>query len=457
MSGGSDAELTGTTGQNLLALFVVVVMAAVGGILVQIMLKGINFTSGKVGPVNIKPLLTKVQIPPLVGMIVFGCLARNYLCSAYMDHYPEIYASWIRSICLSVILLRGGMELDFTGKGLLVVLLTLVPQNAEAIGAALATRWIFSMPWPLCFGMGYTLGAVSPAVLVPSCMILHKNDYGVKKGIPTSLIAAASFDDIIAISIFSIFMTIALTEAPGGEDEEGKNIWFELGYVIIQIVVGLILAFAVGFAMKIFNRWSPEKTKWPKFFVTVFFAIAAPIVAELVHFPESKFIFIIFYGYTCYRVWGEDKPEHELALFWMFCQPFLFGTVGAAVLFSNIEPSLIGKSFGVIVIGVAARWIFTFLAGCGKKFNNKERAFMAFAWIPKATVQAALGGVCLAEAKKRNIPLYEDYGVKILTTAVFAICLTAPLGAIMINTLGTKWLEYDGNDPKELAKQRKTS
>ena len=77
---------------------------------------------------------------------------------------------------------------------------------------------------------------------------------------------------------------------------------------------------------------------------------------------------------------------------------------------------------------------------------------MAFAWIPKATVQAALGGLALKEASARNLPEYEVYGQAMLTTAVFAVVLTAPLGAIMINTLGEKWLEYDGDDPVELAK-----
>ena len=129
--------------------------------------------------------------------------------------------------------MRGGMELDFKGKGLTVVLLTLCPQNAEAFCAALACRWIFSMPWPLCFAQGFTLGAVSPAVLVPSCMILHNKDYGVVKGIPTTLIAASSFDDIIAISVFSIFLTISFNQAPGGIDEGGKNIWLELGMVFV--------------------------------------------------------------------------------------------------------------------------------------------------------------------------------------------------------------------------------
>ena len=306
--------------------------------------------------------------------------------------------------------MRGGMELDFKGKGLTVVLLTLCPQNAEAACAALACRWIFSMPWPLCFAQGFTLAAVSPAVLVPSCMILHNKDYGVIKGIPTTLIAAASFDDIIAISVFSIFLTISFNQAPGGEDEGGKNIWAELGLVFLQIFIGLVLAFSLGWLMKFFNNCSPKKTLWPKFFLTLFLAVAAPFAADLSGFPESKFIFIIFYGFMCFNYWKEDKPEHELAIFWMFCQPFLFGTVGAAVLFSKIEGSMILKGLAVIIIGVSARWIATFCVAFEKKYTNKERAFMAFAWIPKATVQAALGGLTLAKAEERNLPEYIEYG-----------------------------------------------
>ena len=155
-------------------------------------------------------------------------------------------------------------------------------------------------------------------------MILHNKDYGVIKGIPTTLIAASSFDDIIAISVFSIFLTIAFTEAPGGEasieaadgeatelpdgtelpeaeEEEKKNIWLELGLVGIQIVTGLVLAFVLGWLMKFFNNCNPRKTKWPKFFTVLALAIAAPIASDLSHFPESKFIFVIFFGFMCYR------------------------------------------------------------------------------------------------------------------------------------------------------------
>ena len=121
-------------------------------------------------------------------------------------------------------------------------------------------------------------------------------------------------------------------------------------------------------------------------------------MCNLASVPEAKYIFIIFYGYQCYQQWGENKPEKELAIFWMFCQPFLFGTVGAAVQFSVISPSVIGWGVIVIMLGVTFRWLGTILAAFESKYTCKERMFMAFAWIPKATVQAALGAMTLAEA-----------------------------------------------------------
>jgi solute carrier family 9B (sodium/hydrogen exchanger), member 1/2 len=397
LSGGHAVavEQSGTFAQQMVALGFVVLFATFGGIVVQILMKGLTFQTGKVGPVKIPNVTDKVAIPPLVGMIIMGCICRNFFCTDYMMHYPEATAGRLRSVCLSIILLRGGMELDFTGKGLTVVLLTLCPQVCEALMSGIATYFIFGMPWPLCVCMGFCLGAVSPAVLVPSLMILQKNGYGVKKGIPTTLIAASSFDDIIAITVFGVFLTVAINEAPGGIAEESDSVWFELAFVGLQVIVGLAVGLSVGYMMKCFVGCPSDRTKWPKFFLTLAMAIATPVVCEMTGFIESKFICIIFFGFMCYRVWGEDKPEHELGIFWMFVQPVLFGSVGAAVLFEKLEPSLMLQSLACITIGVTSRWLATFMATCEKKYNYKERAFMAFAWIPKATVQAALGGQLL--------------------------------------------------------------
>ena len=155
------------------------------------------------------------------------------------------------------------------------------------------------MPWSLCLAQGYTLGAVSPAVLVPSMMILHNNGYGVKKGIPTTLIAASSFDDIIAITIFAVFLTISLNTANGGADE-GGSIWIEVGLNIVQILGGFLAGMIIGYSMRVFKKCDPKKTISYKFVLTLTIAIATPFICNFGGFPEAKYVFIIFYGYQCF-------------------------------------------------------------------------------------------------------------------------------------------------------------
>jgi len=230
MASGPAVEQTGEWYQQMFALIMVIFFASLGGMIMQALTYGFELKSGKINW-GMGACSQKVQVPPLVGMIICGCLARNFLCEGYMQHYPVALASWIRLVCLSIILLRGGLELDFEGKGLTMVLLTLFPQIFEATAAAIATNLILGWPWAICFAHGFTLGAVSPAVVVPSMMILHKNGYGIDKGIPTTTIAASSFDDIIAITAFGVFLTVGFNEAPGGiasEENGGDSVGFEV-------------------------------------------------------------------------------------------------------------------------------------------------------------------------------------------------------------------------------------
>jgi len=144
---------------------------------VQVIMKGLHIKTGSIDWF-IPKVCDAVAVPPLVGMIIAGCLARNYLCKSYMDHYPEELSSWCRLICLSIILLRGGLELDFTGKGLTMVLLTLLPQCFEAAGVAVASRFIFGFPWMLCFSHGFTLApnASETNALIDDVAMTNKQD-----------------------------------------------------------------------------------------------------------------------------------------------------------------------------------------------------------------------------------------------------------------------------------------
>ena len=115
-------------------------------------------------------------------------------------------------------------------------------------------------------------------------------------------------------------------------------------------------------------------------------AVITPYVCFVIGFQESKYIFIIFYGYVCFKVWEENKPDKELGVFWQFCQPFLFGSIGASIVFNDLGAHIIGKSLLIIFVGLIFRWFATFFATAGGKYTSKERMFMAYAWMPKATV-----------------------------------------------------------------------
>lgn len=168
---------------DVISYLIVVAFAAVGGILVSF-LAGYHFHGLLCIPhFQIKPLITKVKFPPLLGMLIFGCLIRNIL-GFESRHYHETWAAKIRGICLTLILVRGGMVVNFKGKGLHVFLLTVIPNTVEAFLGMLVGYTLFNMPFYVAYSLGYTLSCISPSVVVPCLVNLIDRGYGKDKGIP---------------------------------------------------------------------------------------------------------------------------------------------------------------------------------------------------------------------------------------------------------------------------------
>ena len=178
------------------------------------------------------------------------------------------------------------------------------------------------MPWTLCIALGFCLGAVSPAVLVPSVMILHKADYGTKKGIPTTMIAASSFDDIAAITVFGIMASLAYENVGAGESKvsgikgdgeghsESKSIPETIGRNILEIVSGFLFGMILGWLTGLIFNNAPlndKKMIYVKLTFMVCLACFTPILAHLTEFPEGKYISIIFFGYSCNCFWKTNK------------------------------------------------------------------------------------------------------------------------------------------------------
>jgi NhaP-type Na+/H+ or K+/H+ antiporter len=181
-------------------------------------------------------------------------------------------------------------------------------------------KLIFDMPWLLCIALGFCLAAVSPAVLVPSVMILQKGNFGTKKGIPMCLIAASSFDDIIAITVFGVMVTLAFENVNAGKSdlsgitpEENPTIVETIARNFLEIGSGLAYGFLIGFAMIFFNyiKIDDKKKVWMKAGFMVMLAIISPILAHITEFPEAKYIGIIFFGYACNCAWMTNRQREQ--------------------------------------------------------------------------------------------------------------------------------------------------
>lgn len=124
------------------------------------------------------------------------------------------------------------------------------------------------------------------------------------------------------------------------------------------------------------------------------------MAAKLSGFDNARYICALVFGYVLYRIWGEDgRPNDQLYYFFMIIEPFLFGCIGAQLLFSKIKVATVWKAVIIILVGVSIRAITAFTVSTGKKYTLKERIFIAICWIPKATVQATVSGQFLAQAK----------------------------------------------------------
>jgi Kef-type K+ transport system membrane component KefB len=160
----------------------------------------------------IAPLLNKVKIPSVIAMIFMGCIARNFFGKP-VEAYNNEWAQWLRSCCLAILLTRGGLQVSFSGKGIIVVFLSFVPQLFEATTLALMGLWAFKFPIEVSFTFGFTIATVGSAIVVPSLMKWNEQGYGVAKGIAPSLIAACTFDNIICLIMFGVCKTVTFEHA----------------------------------------------------------------------------------------------------------------------------------------------------------------------------------------------------------------------------------------------------
>lgn len=381
-------------------------------------------------------LFSKIKLPAILGMMIFGIAVGEFVRDIAPDVFWEL-APLLRSTALIIILLRAGLGIKraaLAKSGITAVMLAFIPCTLEGF----ALTGIFYYFWGFDFftaGLtGFMVSAVSPAVVVPSMLNLMEQGYGKAREVPTTILAGASVDDVIAITLFTVFLNLA----SGSHTTEDIHI----GRILISIPLSIIGAIAIGVIIGFlltayFRKYFKHIRATEKFMILLAVSVMFVEIGTSLHLAALLGIMTI----GLVLVEKADHIANELAKklskAWVIAEIILFVLIGVLV---NIQVAMSVGLMGVATIfaGLIARSIGVVISMTGSAFNRNERLFCIIAYIPKATVQAALGSVPLA--------LGLAHGQTILSLAVLAILITAPMGLLSIRLLGPRLLGTQFNE-----------
>uniref|UniRef100_H2Z5K9 Cation/H+ exchanger transmembrane domain-containing protein n=1 Tax=Ciona savignyi TaxID=51511 RepID=H2Z5K9_CIOSA len=381
-------------------------------------------------------------------MLLAGFVLRNIPgTDAVITAIQSSWSSTLRSLALTIILVKAGLELDASllkkMKGV-CIRLTAIPCLVEAVTCAIAAHLLLNFPWEWGFLLGFVLGAVTPAVIVPSLLELQDKGFGVEKGIPTLVIAASSFDDVLAISGFSVVLGITFSTGTGVMTLMVFRGPLEMaGGILIGIILGVFLWFIPSPKQKHVAR--------TRSMLVLGFGVLALFGSRAASFPGAGALAAIVTPFVAALRWKSDKEpiSRFVGSFWTVFEPIMFGLIGAEIAIEKMDGKAVAMGIAVLLICLLFRTLATFGAVSFAGLNVKEKLFVCFSWIPKATVQAAIGPVALDTAKKAGASEYFiNIAEQVLTVAVLSILITAPLGAAAIGLSGPKLLDRteEGHD-----------
>lgn len=390
----------------------------------------------------ISHVFEKIKIPKLVGIIFLGILIGPYTKEIFInngvmikngfianhvfitDYIMEI-SSDLKNIALIIILLRAGLSIskDILKKiGNNAIKLSVIPGVIEGIFVMILTFFIFKISLYEAGMLGFILGAVSPAVIVPLMIELKNRDYGKKNELPTLILTGASLDDIVAITIFTVFLNLSI-----GSDTE---LYMQIINIPIKIIIGIIIGVVIGkFYCGFFKKLRGIRdTK--KMIILIIIAI---LLCELEKYiPIASYIAIMIIGFVIKNSYNElaNRLESKLNKVWILAEIMLFLLVGASINLNSINGYLLLGAC-IIIFGLIGRGIGVLISLYNSNLNREEKLFCIVSYIPKATVQAAMCTIPLAMGAKN--------GEIIIGIAVLSILITAPLGAIGIRFISKKY------------------
>jgi len=381
-------------------------------------------------------ICSRLKLPRIIGMLVTGIVLGPYVLG-FLDPSILSISEELRKMALIIILLKAGLSLDIKDlkkAGRPAILLSFVPATCEIIGYILFAPAILGINMIEAAVMGAVLGAVSPAVVVPRMVNLMDRKYGTQKAIPQMIMAGASCDDIFVIVLFTTFLSMA---------QGGSAQILDFVNIPVSIILGILLGAVVGYGLYLFFETSYAHKHcvrnsmkviivlgfsflliaiegWLKGKISVSGLLAVVSMACIIKMKSTAFV--------------SKRLSEKFGKLWLAAEVMLFVLVGAAI---DIRYTLSAGIAAVLMILVALIFRAIGVLICMIKTNLtwKERAFCVIAYLPKATVQAAIGSVPLASGLA--------CGKIVLSVAVLAIIITAPLGSIGIDNTYKKFLQKE--------------
>ena len=373
-------------------------------------------------------LCRKMKLPGLLGMLATGIVLGSYVLDQLDPSILGISAE-LRKIALIIILTRAGLGLDLSGLkkiGRPAVLMCFVPASFELFGMLLLAPKLMGLSILEAAVMGAVLAAVSPAVVVPRMVKLMDEGYGVKEGIPQLILAGASVDDVYVIVLFSTFTGMM----------QGTGV---SAIRFINIPVSILLGIAIGLGIGVllacfFQKVHMRDTSKVLIILSISFLLVVTEDHLTTPVTFSALIAVMFIGIGLQRKREvvAKRLSAKYGKLWVAAEVFLFVLVGATVNIGYVGK--VGITALIVIVGALLfRMLGVLVCLLGTGIKGKERLFTMLAYTPKATVQAAIGGIPLS--------LGFACGESVLAVSVMAIVLTAPLGAFAIDLTYKKFLK----------------
>ncbi|NJR73741.1 MAG: sodium:proton antiporter, partial [Scytonema sp. CRU_2_7] len=397
----------------------------------------------------------RLKIPALVGMILVGILLGPRVADVISPNVLTASDN-LRKIAVMVILMKAGLGLDrekLSQQGTVALRLGLLPATCEAVVIALTSMWILKFDFPTGLLLGCIIGAESPAVIVPGMLRLKSLGWGIAKGIPDAILTGSALSDVLLLLVFSLLLGFLAQGTSGGVTLPFGLTLSAVQLLPLQIICQIVLGVVLGCLTAQLLVLVLAKQNWTQnsvqdTLVAATFALLLVVLAE--KFPFfSGYLAVMAIGFFLIEL---DAPlARRLRLgfdsLWVVAEIVLFVLLGTSIQLQVLEkilfPGLLILAIGTL-IGRSLGW---YISTLGSNWNWRERLFLLPGNSAKATVQAAIGGIPLAQGIQG--------GETILAIAVLSILVTAPLGAWAIPTFAPKLLKRGEVDPTKVALARR--